>query len=70
MNCTQCLHWNLDRSPLRSAGFGLCKVDPDKRLAPGRTFSGLNPCRFGRFTQATAATVARRMAVECGEVPK
>ena len=62
MNCTQCLHWSLQKSPLRRAGFAPCKVDPDKLLALGRTFSGYLPCRFSKFTQAPAATVARRMA--------
>lgn len=62
MTCTQCLHWQLAKSPLRRAGFAPCKADPDKLLSTGRTFSGSNPCRFGKFAQAPAATVARRLA--------
>ena len=62
MTCINCIHWSLQKSPLRRAGFAPCKADPDRVLAVSRTFSGLNPCRFGKFDQAAPATVARRMA--------
>ena len=59
MNCLQCTHWALKDSPLRAHGYGLCKT----LNQPGRTFSASNPCRFGKFTQAPADTVAKREKV-------
>lgn len=60
MTCIQCLHWNLKESPLRAAGFGRCKTLPAEQQAV-RTFSSENPCRFGKFAQAPAATVSKRV---------
>lgn len=60
MNCLQCLHWNLKGSPLRTAGFGLCKADPVEHTRAARTFSATNECRFDWFKQAEPATVAAR----------
>jgi hypothetical protein len=59
MNCLNCTHWNLKDSSLRAHGFGLCKT----LAQPGRTFAAGNPCRFGKFVQAPADTVAKREKV-------
>jgi hypothetical protein len=60
MKCLDCKHWNLKGSPLRAAGFGLCKAETEERFRVSRTFAPVNICRFGNFAQATAATVAAR----------
>ena len=62
MTCTNCTQWNLKASPMRAHGLGLCKSEPVTPHPGSRTFSGANPCRFGKFAQAPAATVARRLA--------
>jgi hypothetical protein len=59
MTCIHCLHWNLKDSPLRAAGFGRCKTLGPEHV--GRAFSSENPCRFGKFAQAPAATVDKRV---------
>lgn len=59
--CLQCSHWNLKDSALRAHGYGVCKSLVPAQ--PGRTFAADNPCRFGKFTQAPAETVARREKV-------
>lgn len=58
--CLQCKHWNLKGSPLRAAGFGLCKADPDERMRAARSFAPTNVCRFRYFAPASAATIAAR----------
>lgn len=58
--CIGCANWNLRTSPLRAAGFGQCKADPNEALRAGRTFSGTNVCRMGKFEAAKAVTVERR----------
>lgn len=60
MTCIECNHWNLRTSPLRAAGFGQCKADPNEALRAGRTFSSTNVCRMGKFEAAKAVTVERR----------
>jgi hypothetical protein len=59
MTCIQCMHWNLKDSPLLAAGFGRCKTLGAEHV--GRTFSSENKCRFGKFTQAPAPMVDKRM---------
>lgn len=61
MKCIDCLHWNLKASPMRAAGFGLCKAETDNTFRLARTFAPTNVCRFGKFTAAPAATVAARV---------
>lgn len=63
MTCINCSSWNLKASPMRAAGYGLCKAETDPRFRVARTFSPANVCRFGKFTQAPAATVAARSKV-------
>lgn len=60
MKCLNCKHWNLKGSPLRAAGYGLCKADKDEATRAARSFSPINICRFERFAQASPATVAAR----------
>jgi hypothetical protein len=62
MNCLQCQNWDLKNSTLRVYGFGKCKAVPAEENA-GRTFSSTNECRFGKFAQAPADTVAKREKV-------
>ncbi|SEF31384.1 hypothetical protein ABL840_09085 [Variovorax sp. NFACC27] len=62
MNCLNCSNWSLKHSPLRVYGFGTCKAAPVAEQAC-RTFSALNECRIGKFTQAPADTVAKREKV-------
>lgn len=62
MTCTNCSQWDLKTSPMRQYGFGKCKAAPVTPIPAFRTFSGSNPCRFGKFAQAPVATVARRLA--------
>lgn len=59
MNCHQCAHWDLKKSPMRATGFGLCKADKTK-FAAARTFAPTNECRFDAFKQAAPETVAAR----------
>ncbi|PLC06381.1 hypothetical protein CY658_04930 [Variovorax sp. RO1] len=61
MRCIQCSHWDLKHSTLRAHGYGLCKALVPAQ--PGRTFSDRNACRFGKFAQAPAETVAKREKV-------
>ena len=61
MNCINCSHWDLKDSSLRAHGYGLCKALTPAQ--PGRTFAAGNPCRFDKFTQAPAETVAKREKV-------
>jgi hypothetical protein len=59
MTCLECLHWSLQKSPLRDHGFGLCAQETPERQAV-HTTSTSNVCRLGKFKQAPAATVAKR----------
>ena len=62
MNCINCSNWSLKDSPLRVYGYGKCRaLNADQN--PGRSFSSENMCRFGKFAQAPAETVARREKV-------
>ena len=60
MTCKECTHWNLQKSPMRSAGMGTCKADRSQ-FAAARTLSPGNICRIDSFKQAEAATVAARV---------
>lgn len=62
MNCLQCTHWELEGAPLRMYGYGRCGALTSNEN-PGRSFSSENMCRFGKFTQAPAETVAKREKV-------
>ncbi|MGI4776931.1 MAG: hypothetical protein ACRYGA_02240 [Janthinobacterium lividum] len=63
MKCIDCKHWNLKTSPLRTAGYGLCKAEKDETYRLARTFAPINVCRFGNFSQAPAGTAAVRAKV-------
>lgn len=56
--CIGCRHFDLTTSPMRKFGLGLCSAETDPRFRTSRTFSGVIPCRFGNFQQATPAAVA------------
>lgn len=56
MKCENCAHWNLQGSPMREHGYGLCKVEPDDRFRAARTLAGMNVCRIGKFEQAKPST--------------
>ncbi|MDQ0571498.1 hypothetical protein QFZ42_003332 [Variovorax paradoxus] len=62
MNCLNCSNWSLKDSPLRVYGYGKCRaLNADEN--PGRSFSSENVCRFNKFAQAPAETVAKREKV-------
>lgn len=60
MNCLNCLNWNLKDSPLRHAGFGLCKKELDPLFAKARTFSPRSKCNKNQFQQASVDVIERR----------
>lgn len=60
MNCLQCRHWQLDGSPLRAYGYGMCQTIQEPARRAGQTFAPNNQCRLGKFAQAPAAVIADR----------
>lgn len=56
MNCE---HWNLKKSHLRAAGFGLCEVTP-KPFGMATGYAPAHACEFGRFVAAPEAAMERR----------
>jgi hypothetical protein len=60
MNCGTCKNWDLKGSPLRSAGFGRCKVEPDLARRAGHTTGSQFWCLIGQYVKAPVAVIARR----------
>lgn len=63
MNCGQCINWDLRGSQLRSAGFGLCKVEPDRTMRSARMFGPQHACTLDKFEKAPIATLKKREKV-------
>ncbi|WP_225784681.1 hypothetical protein [Xenophilus sp. Marseille-Q4582] len=59
--CINCDHWDLKGSPLRSEGFGHCKVEPNDLLRKAKTTSAQNVCRLDRFKPATQRAIDNRV---------
>lgn len=60
MNCLQCRNWQLEGSPLRQYGYGMCQAITDPVRRAGQSFAPNTPCRLGEFRQAPAAVIAAR----------